>query len=79
MPMKPARLLAACLTAVVALAVAATAVAQSPPTRLRGSIAAIDGKTVTIDRFGMSAPGGAVMKELHMTADAVVAAARSLG
>ncbi len=39
----------------------------------------LDGKTVTIDRFGMSAPGGTVMKELHMTAEAVVAAARSLG
>ena len=39
----------------------------------------LDGKTVTIDRFGMSAPGGTVMKQLHMTADAVVEAARSLG
>jgi hypothetical protein len=48
MPMNPARLLAACLAAVVAFAVAAAAVAQSPPTRLRGSIAAIDGKTATI-------------------------------
>jgi hypothetical protein len=48
MPMNPARLLAACLAAVVAFAVAVAAVAQSPPTRLRGSIAAIDGKTATI-------------------------------
>ncbi len=39
----------------------------------------LDGKIVSIDRFGMSAPGGTVMKELHMTSDAVVAAARSLG
>ena len=46
--MNPARLSAACIAAVVALAVAAAAVAQSPPTRLRGSIAAIDGKTATI-------------------------------
>ncbi len=46
--MKPIRLLAACVAAVVACAVTATAVAQSPPTRLRGSIAAIDGKTATI-------------------------------
>ncbi len=38
----------------------------------------LDGKTVTIDRFGMSAPGGAVMKQLHMTAEAVVEAANSL-
>jgi hypothetical protein len=48
MPMKPARLFAACLSAVVACGLAATALAQSSPTRLRGSIAAIDGKTVTI-------------------------------
>jgi hypothetical protein len=48
MPMNPARLLAACLAAVAAFAVASAAVAQSPPTRLRGSIAAIDGKTATI-------------------------------
>jgi transketolase len=37
-----------------------------------------EGKVVGIDRFGMSAPGGTIMKELSMTADAVVAAARSL-
>ena len=37
---------AAALLALVATA--ATAAAQSPPTRLRGSIAAIDGKTATI-------------------------------
>ncbi|HUG10806.1 MAG TPA: transketolase [Opitutaceae bacterium] len=36
------------------------------------------GKVVGIDRFGMSAPGGTIMKELGMTAEAVVAAARSL-
>jgi hypothetical protein len=48
MPMNSVRLLAACLAAVVAFAVAVAAVAQSPPTRLRGSIAAIDGKTATI-------------------------------
>lgn len=39
----------------------------------------LDGATVCIDRFGMSAPGGTVMKELGMTADKVVAAARALG
>jgi hypothetical protein len=48
MPMTPVRLLAVCVTAVVACAITAAAVAQSPPTRLRGSIAAIDGKTATI-------------------------------
>jgi transketolase len=39
----------------------------------------LDGKSVGIDRFGMSAPGGTVMKELGITADNVVKAARSLG
>ncbi len=38
----------------------------------------LDGKTIGIDRFGISAPGGTVMKELGITADAVVAAANSL-
>jgi transketolase len=39
----------------------------------------LDGKVVGIDRFGMSAPGGKVMTELGMTAENVVAAAKSLG
>ena len=38
----------------------------------------LDGKVVGIDRFGMSAPGATVFKELGLTADAVVAAARGL-
>ena len=38
----------------------------------------LDGKTVAIDRFGLSAPGATVLKELGMTAEAVVNAARSL-
>ncbi len=38
----------------------------------------LDGAVVGIDRFGLSAPGGAVMKELGITADAVVAAAKAL-
>ncbi len=38
----------------------------------------LDGKTVAIDRFGLSAPGSTVLKELGITADAVVAAVRSL-
>ncbi len=38
----------------------------------------LDGKAIGIDRFGISAPGGTVMKELGITADAVVAAANSL-
>jgi transketolase len=39
----------------------------------------LDGVTIGIDRFGLSAPGNAVMKELGITADAVVRAAESLG
>lgn len=38
----------------------------------------LDGKVVGIDRFGMSAPAPIVFKELGITAEAVVAAARSL-
>ncbi len=38
----------------------------------------LDGKVVGIDRFGISAPGGTVMKELGITVEAVVAAAQSL-
>jgi transketolase len=39
----------------------------------------LDGRTVAIDRFGMSAPGGKVMAELGMTSAKVVEAANSLG
>jgi transketolase len=39
----------------------------------------LNGKPIGIDRFGLSAPGGAVMKELGITADRVVAAVKSLG
>jgi transketolase len=35
-----------------------------------------EGKVLGIDRFGMSAPGGVAMKELGMTKDHVLAAAR---
>ena len=38
----------------------------------------LDGKVVGIDRFGISAPGGIAMKELGITTEAVVAAAKSL-
>jgi len=38
----------------------------------------LDGKAIGIDRFGISAPGGTAMKELGITADALVAAAQSL-
>lgn len=38
----------------------------------------LDGKAVAIDRFGLSAPGPIVMKELGMTAESVVAAAKAL-
>ncbi len=38
----------------------------------------LEGKVLGIDRFGISAPGGVVMKELGMTADDVVLAAKEL-
>jgi transketolase len=38
----------------------------------------LDGAVVGIDRFGISAPGATVFKELGITVDAVVAAAKSL-
>ena len=38
----------------------------------------LDGVSIGIDRFGISAPGGTVMKELGITAEAVVSAARGL-
>ena len=49
--MTQSRVLAACVAALLAFVAAGAAWAQapqSPPTRLRGSIAAIDGKTVTV-------------------------------
>jgi hypothetical protein len=46
--MKPVRLFAGLVVASVALLSATTAMAQGTPTRVRGSISAIDGKTVTI-------------------------------
>jgi len=36
----------------------------------------LDGQVVGIDRFGISAPGATVFKELGITKDAVVAAAK---
>jgi transketolase len=38
----------------------------------------LDGAVIGINRFGLSAPGGQVMKELGITADAVVQAAQRL-
>jgi transketolase len=38
----------------------------------------LDGKVVSIERFGLSAPGGQVMEELGMTPASVVAAAKAL-
>ncbi len=38
----------------------------------------LDGRVVGIDRFGLSAPGPVAMRELGITTEAVVAAARSL-
>jgi transketolase len=39
----------------------------------------LDGKVVGIDRFGLSAPGGTVMKELGITAEHLIEVVRSLG
>jgi transketolase len=39
----------------------------------------LDGRVVGIDRFGLSAPAQVVFKELGITAEALVAAARSIG
>jgi len=39
----------------------------------------LDGKVVGIDRFGLSAPAPVVYKELGVTSEALVAAARSFG
>jgi len=38
----------------------------------------LEGKVIGIDRFGLSAPGNIAMKELGITTEAVVAAAKSL-
>ncbi len=38
----------------------------------------LDGKVVGLDRFGLSAPGDQVMKELGIDAQHVIDAARSL-
>jgi transketolase len=38
----------------------------------------LDGATIGIDRFGMSAPGSEVMKELGITAEHVVSVAKAL-
>jgi transketolase len=48
-------------------------------TSVWGRWVGLDGISLGIDRFGISAPGGTVFKELGMTTDAVVAAAKSLG
>jgi transketolase len=36
----------------------------------------LQGKVIAIDRFGIPAPGNTVMKELGMTKDTVIAAAK---
>ena len=47
-------------------------------TGLWNKFTGLDGKVVGIDRFGLSAPGNIAMKELGITAEAVVAAAKLL-
>lgn len=46
--MDPIRYIPGCTAVLVAVALAVSAFAQSPPTRLRGTISAIDGKTAAI-------------------------------
>jgi transketolase len=43
-----------------------------------GKYVGLTGKTVCIDRFGISAPGDTVMAELGMTADNVAQVAKTL-
>jgi transketolase len=43
-----------------------------------GKYVGLTGKTVCIDRFGISAPGDTVMTELGMTADNVAQVAKTL-
>ena len=38
----------------------------------------LDGKVLAIDRLGLSAPGNTVMKELGMTKEHVVEAAKAI-
>ncbi len=47
-------------------------------TALWSKYVGLDGKVVGIDRFGLSAPGNIAMRELGITAESVVAAAKSL-
>ena len=47
-------------------------------TGLWSKFTGLDGKVIGIDRFGLSAPGNVAMKELGITTEAVVAAAKSL-
>ena len=47
-------------------------------TGLWAGLVGLDGKAIGIDRFGLSAPGGTVFKELGVTVDAVVQAVREL-
>ena len=43
-----------------------------------GRYVGLDGVAIGIDRFGLSAPGNQVLKELGITADAIVDAAKRL-
>jgi transketolase len=47
-------------------------------TSLWSQYVGLDGKMIGIDRFGISAPGATVFKELGITAEAVIAAAQAL-
>jgi transketolase len=51
---------------------------EATVTRSWAPYVGLDGASVGIDRFGMSAPGGAVMKELGMTAEHLVEVAKGV-
>jgi hypothetical protein len=56
---------------------------QAPPRKTVGGLwwkyVGLPGKVIAIDRFGISAPGNSVMKELGMTKGNVIAAAKKRG
>jgi transketolase len=64
--------------AILPLSVRKRVAVEAGVTPLWRQFVGLDGAVVGIDRFGLSAPGGTAMKELGITVDAVVAAAKAL-
>ena len=65
--------------AVLPLSVRKRVAIEAGVTPLWREYVGIDGKVVGIDRFGISAPGNTVMKELGITAENLVNVVRSMG